>query len=1110
MISMITLLLTSLLTTIHLSFSPLDVEIKGDGYPFLKDGVLGFDVGKPAIPGYIVHFVLEGEKNITVNYKNPTVVGKYDIPPLQPPAILSQREIIPVKPDRVVYTSNKEYPGKGFVKLKGGNFRDKRVEAILVYPLQYRPKDRLLILYQDVEIEGDLSLLGRTPLPFNYSKSVQTGYEYLILTEKNLASYFEPLAEWKTKKGVPARIKTVENIYTAYEGRDNQEKIREFIKSQHQDSGVVWVLLGGDVDIIPSRVAFAFECGAGSYDEDSLQCDLYYSDLDGNWDLNGNGVFAEVEDSVDMIPDVFVGRAPANTPQDVQNFVSKVLTYEKSPPADYLTDALFFAMVLWGEPGDLHYTDGGIHKDMIDNLFMPSHINITKLYERDGNGAASGVISAMNAGKHIMNHDGHGWINVICTGHGEIIYNSHMDSLVNGNKLGILYSIGCWTGAFDYDCIGEHFINARNGGGIAYIGNSRYGWGSPGNPGYGYSDIFDNKFFEAVFVDSIVNIGTALAYSKAYYAPLAGNGNVYRWCEYEINLFGDPQMPIWTDTPRELIAIFPDSIPVGESLIYVQILSIDGEPIEGALVTFSGSDYQRGVTNPSGETALPISTDSPGYAYITVSGMNILPYEDTILVYEDGAHLLLYAHYTDDELNPGDTVGLFCIVKNYGGAVSEIKEIILTTDDTLTVIIDERDTISPIPPSGVDTLEFEIAVTENAENGHTIRFSLSDIGGFTEIIKTPILILTGVHKDGPVDAGDSGVVSLTLKNAGYGMAQDVTISVSSLDDLLHFSLSEAYIDSIIPDSSATVPFEFSLSPECPTPYLATCIVDFCSVDTFLIAVGCYGLSDDFEGDTTWYATGDWHIDEYNSYSPSHSFYCGDSKSREYRTGACDSLISPPFYVDENSTLSFWHWFDMAGLEDLADPGCDGLYVGVIDSSDFYLLDFIGSGGALDSLYNSCPFWYKSTYDLSFIPAGREVQILFKFISNGSRCGKGWYIDDVSVQPTYLQVEEETLQFTLFQNFPNPFREKTVIRWKGNAPRSSPFALRIYDLSGRLVKSFVISHQALGGELMTNDQCPMTITWYGRDDSGKLLPGGMYFYRLEAGKHSITKKLIFLR
>ncbi len=1095
-------LLITLLTVEHLSFSPLDVELRGDGYSYLKNGVLTLNVGEPAIPGYVVHLIIRGDGDISVNYKNPVVLGEFYIPPLQPPTILSQKDIKLIKPDVNVYRANNEYPGKGFERLKGGNTRNKRVESILIYPLQYRPVDRVLTLYQDVIIEGDVSLLDDKLVSVEDFKNDYAGYEYLIITNDYLAPYFEPLREWKTRKGVPTKVVTTQEIYSTSQGRDNQEKIREFIKSQNEDSGVVWVLLGGDADVVPSRLAFAFECGAGmQFDEDSIPCDLYYSDIDGDWDLDGDGIFGEVEDSIDMLADVFVGRAPVNSIPEVQNFVAKLLMYEKSPPTDYLTKALFFAMVLWDDP----ITDGAVHKDMIDSQFIPSNFIVTKLYERDGTGSAEGVIDTINEGKHIMNHDGHGWIDIISM-HPGWIRNWDMDGLINGDKLGILYSIGCWTGAFDYDCIGEHFMNATDGGGIAYLGNSRYGWGSPGNPGYGYSDIFDNKFFQALFVDSIINIGIALAQSKAYYAGLAGYGNVYRWCEYQINLFGDPEMPIWTDTPEEVIAVFPDTIPAGEFSLFIQVLSTEGLPIEGVMITYEGDDYKRGLTNSCGEVELGLSTSTVGYAYITVSGTNILPFEDSIYVFNDGAYLSLEAHYTNTELNPGDTVNLICLIRNYGSSASEASEVILTTDDMLTFIINGLDTLTQLTPSGVDTVIFTFSVSESAQNGHLIRFSLSEIGQFNEIVKKPILELTGVHKDGPVDAGDSGMVFLGIKNIGFGTAWEITVNVFSLDSFVQFDRSETYIDSVLPDSSVTLGFDFTVSPDCPSPYLSQCMVDYGIIDTFTISIGCYGLFDDFERHTVWYTTGDWHIDEYRSFSPSHSFYCGDSLTRQYSTLVCDSLLSPPFYIDDNSELSFWHWFDMAGLEDLACPGCDGLYIGVIDSSEFYLLDFIGSGGALDSVYNSFPYWYKSVYDLSFIPAGTEIRILFRFISNGSRCGEGWYIDDVLVQPTYLGVEEEELQFLLFQNYPNPFSKKTVISYQLSVIgedylHPTPYALRIYDLSGRLVRTF---------NLCNPRKSVLSVLWDGRNDRGKLVPGGVYFYRLEASGSSITKKLILLR
>lgn len=115
-----------------------------------------------------------------------------------------------------------------------------------------------------------------------------------------------------------------------------------------------------------------------------------------------------------------------------------------------------------------------------------------------------------------------------------------------------------------------------------------------------------------------------------------------------------------------------------------------------------------------------------------------------------------------------------------------------------------------------------------------------------------------------------------------------------------------------------------------------------------------------------------------------------------------------------------------------------------------------------------------------------------------------------------EVEEISVshQLPVISVYPNPFSTTTAITLSGyqatNAPYSSPFALRIYDLSGHLVKSFVISHQASGGERMTNDQCPMTITWDGRDNNGVLLPAGVYFYRWKGGGFDIQGKLVMIR
>ena len=179
------------------------------------------------------------------------------------------------------------------------------------------------------------------------------------------------------------------------------------------------------------------------------------------------------------------------------------LDRQKNPPSDFALKMLFLAEVLWTNP----YTNSGLGKDHIDHQFVPPRFDpITKLYQALGNENPTTVINAINAGQNIINHDGHAWYSAMGVGNGSL-YRSDMDALVNAPYFPLLFSIGCWPAAIDEDCIAEHFLTNPNGGGVAFIGNSRYGWGSPGNPLYGYSDRFDQQFFRAFLPEGQFHIG---------------------------------------------------------------------------------------------------------------------------------------------------------------------------------------------------------------------------------------------------------------------------------------------------------------------------------------------------------------------------------------------------------------------------------------------------------------------------------------------------------------------------------------------------------------------------------------------------------------------------
>lgn len=106
--------------------------------------------------------------------------------------------------------------------------------------------------------------------------------------------------------------------------------------------------------------------------------------------------------------------------------------------------------------------------------------------------------------------------------------------------------------------------------------------------------------------------------------------------------------------------------------------------------------------------------------------------------------------------------------------------------------------------------------------------------------------------------------------------------------------------------------------------------------------------------------------------------------------------------------------------------------------------------------------------------------------------------DIDFQLTGVE-ENENFIYKLAQNKPNPFMGETDFRFQ--IPDFSKVSLKIYDISGRMVKTL------LNGVMDAGDH---TVQWDARDNNGKRLTAGIYFYRLDAGNFCAIKKLILLK
>ena len=93
---------------------------------------------------------------------------------------------------------------------------------------------------------------------------------------------------------------------------------------------------------------------------------------------------------------------------------------------------------------------------------------------------------------------------------------------------------------------------------------------------------------------------------------------------------------------------------------------------------------------------------------------------------------------------------------------------------------------------------------------------------------------------------------------------------------------------------------------------------------------------------------------------------------------------------------------------------------------------------------------------------------------------------------------------LLNIYPNPFAHITNIRFMihDSQYRIGNPELRIYDATGRLVKSF--DHESC---IMDHGSA---ISWHGDDNAGRELPSGVYFLKFKAGSYCVTEKLLLIR
>ncbi len=637
----------------QVEFTAADVRLAArDGYTWVEipGAVYLHAPGWPRLPSTTVRIALPIDMRVTGlrvrSVETEVLPGRHRVAPAQRVCAFSDAEdACPrAEPDRGAYASGEAYPPAVAEFERQADLAGQNFAVVRIHPLQYVAAEERLLLHTSVEfvLEGEpghelgdylprsasagsvlsysrmVSGMVDNPQAVQLSRGirgtangrgVEPGcHEYVVVTKADWADAFAPLVEWKTRKGVPATVVTTEWIYAqeSYEGT-TVEKIRGFVRDAYESWGTTYFLLGGRVDVVPCEERWIVSVKP----DESIPNDTYYADFDDDW-----------------VCEVHVGRVMVRNVSDIAIVVNKILNYEKSPSlSNYARKATLFGMDQ--APGG---AEGENCKTAIHSLYIPADWTVQTIYDSDLGPHRTPFLEALNLGNNLVNHIDHATPTSLGAGssnHGDYIFAYHVLQLTNLQRPSIMYSVGCHPCRLTVaQPIGETWVRAGNGAGVAFVGNT--------GPGFselladdGHSLRYDRYFFRSLFHEGQVRLGECFSHHKnvAY-----EDDDYYRFIFAELTLIGDPEMPVWTSDPQAMSVVHPSRITVGVDTAIQVGATVDGEPMPGAVVCVRrpGDIYEVADTNEFGVVVFPFTSDTPGPLQVTVTSRNHLPYLGTM------------------------------------------------------------------------------------------------------------------------------------------------------------------------------------------------------------------------------------------------------------------------------------------------------------------------------------------------------------------------------------------------------------------------------------------------------------------------------------------------
>ncbi len=286
------------------------------------------------------------------------------------------------------------------------------------------------------------------------------------------------------------------------------------------------------------------------------------------------------------------------------------------------------------------------------------------------------------------------------------------------------------------------------------------------------------RFYDHFFTRDSVRFSPCHQSSKEIYRNRAFpspylDSAVWRWCYYELTLFGEPSMLMWKDYPKRMVVYFPTTIPRGTQVFSCTVKTVTGLPIESAHVNlWKGSEvYQNGVTDANGVVNFNINPTDSGYMYVTAIKPNYIPYEDSskvILISYDVAVTQIIS--PTGIIDSGAVITPQAKIKNFG-----IYPANFSATFRIGTFYNQTVNYNNLPPGDSVVLNFP-NWQANQRGSHTVKCTVAytndqipENNSLTDSVFVRVLdvaVLEIISPTGIIDSGSNVIPRARIKNYG--------------------------------------------------------------------------------------------------------------------------------------------------------------------------------------------------------------------------------------------------------------------------------------------------------------------------------------------------------